>query len=169
MASQDANKREQELAKKTFQRVEQLFHATYRMTPAEREAYLLREGVSDVMRDEVACLLDHDGICNDAFDKATISVSGGLEAAVDADASVMASVGPGTILGDFRLIKEIGRGGMAVVYRAIEISLDRTVALKILCFPLTTAAVRQRFRREAAACAAPPRQHCDSLPLRAAE
>ncbi len=52
--------------------------------------------------------------------------------------------------GDFRIVREIGRGGMGVVYEAIQESLQRPVALKLL--PIAAAlnpTGRQRFRQEA--------------------
>ncbi len=55
-------------------------------------------------------------------------------------------------LGDFRLLRELGRGGMGVVYEAEQRSMGRRVALKILDPAITfSAKAVERFRREAQA------------------
>ena len=60
----------------------------------------------------------------------------------------------GTRIGDYELIDVLGRGGMAVVYLARQISLDRLVALKTVTATLAADAHgRERFRREARAVA----------------
>ncbi len=60
----------------------------------------------------------------------------------------------GRTLGDFRLLREIGRGGMGVVYEAEQVSLRRRVALKVLPAHLTLQPEAvSRFRREASTAA----------------
>jgi tetratricopeptide (TPR) repeat protein len=58
------------------------------------------------------------------------------------------------LLGDFRIVREIGRGGMGIVYEAEQVSLRRRVALKVLPFAATMDSRQlQRFRNETLAAA----------------
>jgi serine/threonine protein kinase len=57
-------------------------------------------------------------------------------------------------LGDFQIVREIAQGGMGVVYEAVQLSLGRRVALKVLPFAATLDSRRlQRFKIEAQAAA----------------
>jgi serine/threonine protein kinase len=69
-------------------------------------------------------------------------------------------------LGDFRLLREVGRGGMGVVYEAEQISLRRRVALKAL--PFAAAIDPRRLRRfQTEALAAAHVQHERIVPVHA--
>ena len=55
---------------------------------------------------------------------------------------------PFTRLGEFDIVRELGRGGMGVVYEAVDRTLDRRVALKVLhSSTVATDKHLERFRR----------------------
>jgi serine/threonine-protein kinase len=57
-------------------------------------------------------------------------------------------------LGEYRLLRELGRGGMGIVYEAIQENLGRHVALKVLpAYALAVPSLVERFKREARAAA----------------
>jgi WD40 repeat protein/serine/threonine protein kinase len=69
-------------------------------------------------------------------------------------------------LGDFHILREVGRGGMGVVYEAEQISLGRRVALKVLPFAAALDAKQlQRFKNEAQAAAG--LHHTNIVPVHA--
>jgi predicted Ser/Thr protein kinase len=77
-----------------------------------------------------------------------------LEHPADVDIGDSQTFPPGSTIGPYRIERDIGRGGMGVVYLAEDVRLERRVALKAL--PPEVAAnpeLRQRLRREARAAA----------------
>jgi serine/threonine protein kinase len=55
----------------------------------------------------------------------------------------------GDQLGSYQILQEIGRGGMATVYRARQASMDRDVAIKVIQRGANDTDAAQRFQREA--------------------
>jgi serine/threonine protein kinase/tetratricopeptide (TPR) repeat protein/WD40 repeat protein len=109
----------------------------------DRQTFLARHAeIADALAD---CL---DGL--DFIQQAGLP----LRPADDAAMSSSATAPAGAPLGDFRIRREIGRGGMGVVYEAEQISLGRRVALKVLPFASTLDTRQlQRFKNEAQAAA----------------
>src|SRR3970040_2367363 len=58
-------------------------------------------------------------------------------------------LGPGTLIGAYRVEAPLGEGGMGTVYRATDTKLNRPVAVKLLSDEFADAAARHRFQREA--------------------
>ena len=81
-------------------------------------------------------------------------LAGQLEACLAGIEFIHRATGPATeepaVLGEFRIIRELGRGGMGVVYEAEQTSLRRHVALKVLRFGVVAdEEAMKRFQREA--------------------
>ena len=72
------------------------------------------------------------------------------DSAAPPSAATQSTLGPGSMLGNYLIVSQIGEGGMGVVYKAMDTVLDRTVALKILPpHLLQNPDFMHRFRTEA--------------------
>src|SRR5215467_1741798 len=109
-------------------RIESLYHAA-RLRPAEERSAFLAEacGGDEALRREVESLLAQTG--------------GGVVTSVVARPALAS----GTVIGTYRIVEQIGAGGMGEVYRAHDTKLDRDVALKVL--PQALASDRDRLAR----------------------
>ena len=127
--------------------LEQYLSAAERGEPLDRRAFLARH--AELAPRLGACLESLDRLADAAhhFDPLPHDDTGPfLSASMD--------LHPPSRLGDYQIVREIGRGGMGIVYEAEQVSLGRRVALKLLPF---TAAIDprqvQRFQVEVQAAA----------------
>jgi hypothetical protein len=136
-------------------RVQALFLAAVELPAAERAAVLDRECSDDVeLRQRVEALLQAHDKPGSFLDRrardsgATGDEQRGREEA-DAFEAAAPTEGPGTSIGLYKLLQQIGEGGMGVVYMAEqEQPVRRRVALKIIKPGMDSAAVIRRFEAE---------------------
>jgi serine/threonine protein kinase/tetratricopeptide (TPR) repeat protein len=117
---------------------------------ADEYAEALARGEQPCAEDYIQRYPEHAGMIRNLFASLRLlRLSGGSPPGEPAG-----ELEPERPLGDFRLVREVGRGGMGVVYEAVQLSLGRRVALKVLPFAAALDALQlQRFRNEAHAAA----------------
>ena len=120
----------------------ELYAAALKHEPAERGEYLQRACTDPAIRAQVASLLESHGLELGGAQTATRVAAGAVSLA-------------GRQIGNYVVERELGRGGMGVVYLAQDVRLARTVAIKALSPAYSQSpSVRQRLLNEAKMAAA---------------
>lgn len=125
------------MTERSWTRVQKLLHAALAQPPDQRTEFLSQACSDDQdIRREVESLLAYEGREHPILDEPLWDH--------------VAVIEPGTLFGDHRVIEMLGSGGMADVYRALDLKLGREVALKVLPPALTRVGERMaRLRHEA--------------------
>src|SRR5262245_694404 len=142
-----------------WKRIERLYHAALERAPDAREAFLDEACAGDEdLRREVAELLAYDIPSDNFIQSPAIEIAARAMAAephIDASNKTIGSLIAGSQIGVYRLLEQLGRGGMSEVHLALDTRLGRKVAVKLLLAEFTTDAERlRRFEQEARAASA---------------
>jgi serine/threonine protein kinase len=130
-----------------WQRVRELFEAAVDAEPPDLRLWLQAESDDAEVRAEVESLLKHHARAGSFLNE---PVPESVPELLDEEEALA----PGTVIGQYAVVRELGRGAMGRVYLATDSRLGRQVALKALAPHLTgDASHRERLKREARAAA----------------
>jgi serine/threonine protein kinase len=130
-----------------WRRVRELFEAVVDAQPADLRQWLQAESDDAEVRAEVESLLNHHSRAGSFLNE---PVAQSVPELLDEEEALAA----GTVIGQYTVVRELGRGAMGRVYLATDSRLGRQVALKALAPHLTgDASHRERLKREARAAA----------------
>lgn len=119
-----------------WRQVEELYHLALEKDPTERPAFLDRACEEDSsMREEVESLLSFEVSADTYLQAAVHEVASqipGLNSTTGSAFDTMPVLRVPVKLGRFELLERVGKGGMGVVYRAMDLAIGRTVAIKTI-------------------------------------
>ena len=130
----------EDITPERYRRIVAIFEAACEHPTKARAAFLDEACAGDeALRREVEEMLAHDASAGKILDQPA--------AGLVRDSTATAWVG--SQLGPYRIEGVIGEGGMGVVYKALDVKLNRPAAIKFIHDDLADVAARRRFQREA--------------------
>ncbi len=129
----------------SLERLKEVFHAARELPPGERDAFLVDAcGSDEQLREKVDALLESDRVSADFIaDPPARLFADAFGAAPEPSVA-------GRMIDRYRIIREIGRGGMGAVYLAerADDEYQKQVALKLIKRGMDTDSVLRHFRNE---------------------
>jgi hypothetical protein len=133
------------VTRERWKQIEAVFERALELPAQERSAFLQRTCNGDKeLRREVQSLLDSHARAGSFIDRRGLFISG------DGIDEQDVAVGSGQLIGSYRVVCELGRGGMGAVYLAkrADEQYKKRVAIKLIKRGMDTDAVLHRFRTE---------------------
>lgn len=130
--------------------IERLFHEALALPPEERSAFIEAHAPDGATRAEVFALLaaDADPAAPLRATPEKLAAAAGVLPAEALAAGIRAVPLTGRNLGPYRILEQIGQGGMGTVYRAVREDLGNHVAIKVVRGALGDPIRLARFRQE---------------------